>query len=355
MATRQQGSAGEDRSASAVGGGPDAAEDRAASRGAGSRRRTEPPAAEPYDAASRAEGRQRTESSALEPDGAASRAGDARGARSSATEQAGTLRAASSRVSGGRAGVFPPPWLRDSGTRRSRADKPALGREAIVAAAIRIIDEEGFDAVSMRRVAQEFGTGAASLYAYVANKDELMDLIVDQIMLESAIDLGDPAEDVDDWQEQIKDMVRAGYRVMSSHRDIARALLGRIPFGPNGLRNIEGMLKLLRAHGLPDYIAAYAGDLIGQYMVASSIEDYMWKQRHPDATPEDVAEAMSQVGDYLEALPKEEFPNLTAMARMMVGDSDEPDSPLFDRFELGLDILVRGLAAYLPESGSGGK
>ena len=268
------------------------------------------------------------------------------------TQRAGDLRAAASRVSTARAGVIPPPpWARESGTRRTRADKPALSREAIVAAAIRVIDEEGFEAVSMRRVAQEFGTGAASLYAYVANKDELMDLIVDQIMLESAVDDQEPAEDVVDWQEQIKAMVRAGYHTLIAHRDIAKALLGRIPFGPNGLRNVENMLKLLRAHGMPDYVAAYAGDLIGQYMVGTAIEDYMWQQRYPDATPEQVSAAMSEVGDYLETLPKEEFPNLTALARVMVGETvGEPDKPLFDRFELGLDILVRGLASFLPAS-----
>jgi AcrR family transcriptional regulator len=271
------------------------------------------------------------------------------------TQQAGDLRAAASRVSTSRAGVIPPPpWARESGTRRTRADKPALSREAIVAAAIRVIDEEGFEAVSMRRVAQEFGTGAASLYAYVANKDELMDLIVDEIMLESAVDDQEPAEDVVDWQEQIKAMVRAGYHTLIAHRDIAKALLGRIPFGPNGLRNVENMLKLLRAHGMPDYVAAYAGDLIGQYMVGTAIEDYMWQQRYPDATPEQVSAAMSEVGDYLESLPKEEFPNLTALARVMVGENvGEPESPLFDRFELGLDILVRGLASFLPASPRG--
>jgi AcrR family transcriptional regulator len=268
------------------------------------------------------------------------------------TQQAGDLRAAASRVSTSRAGVIPPPpWARESGARRTRADKPALSRDAIVAAAIRVIDEEGFEAVSMRRVAQEFGTGAASLYAYVANKDELMDLIVDQIMLESAVDDQEPAEDVVDWQEQIKAMVRSGYHTLIAHRDIAKALLGRIPFGPNGLRNVENMLKLLRAHGMPDYVAAYAGDLIGQYMVGTAIEDYMWQQRYPDATPEQVSAAMSEVGDYLESLPKEEFPNLTALARVMVGENvGEPESPLFDRFELGLDILVRGLASFLPAS-----
>jgi AcrR family transcriptional regulator len=273
------------------------------------------------------------------------------------TEQAGDLRAAASRaaatsVSASRAGVIPPPpWARESGARRARADKPALSRDAIVAAAIRVIDEEGFDAVSMRRVAQEFGTGAASLYAYVANKDELMDLIVDEIMLESAVADQEPVEDVADWQEQIKAMVRAGYHTLIAHRDIAKAMLGRIPFGPNGLRNVENMLKLLRAHGMPDYVAAYAGDLIGQYMVGTAIEDYMWQERYPDATPEQVSAAMSEVGDYLESLPKEQFPNLTTLARVMVGENvGEPESPLFDRFELGLDILVRGLASFLPTS-----
>jgi AcrR family transcriptional regulator len=243
-----------------------------------------------------------------------------------------------------------PPWSREPGPRRSRADKPVLSREAIVATAIRLVDEEGFDAVSMRRVAQEFGTGAASLYAYVANKDQLMDLIVDEIMRESAVEVDEIAPDVPGWQEQLKSMLRSSYQVLVSHRDIAKAMTGRIPFGPNGLRNVEAMLKLLRAHGLPDHIAAYAGDLIGQYLVSSAIEGHTWQERYPDSTPEQTSEAMSEVGDYLESLPKEEFPNVTALARVMVGDSGDPDAPLYDRFELGLDILVRGLTTFLPSS-----
>jgi AcrR family transcriptional regulator len=241
--------------------------------------------------------------------------------------------------------VPPPPWAREQAVRAARADRPALSREAIVAAAMRIVDEEGYDAVSMRHVAQEFGTGAASLYAYVANKDELMDLLLDQVMAESRISDPTPAPDVDQWLEQLKDMVRRNYQVLTSHRDIAKAFLGRIPFGPNGLRNIEDMLTLLRAHGLPDYIAAFTGDLIGQFMVGAAIEDHMWRERYPDSTPEQVVEAMTEVGDYLERLPPEQFPNLTSIARLMVGETG-PDG--LDRFELGLDILVRGIATFLP-------
>lgn len=248
----------------------------------------------------------------------------------------------------GRRGVIPPPWAKQSAPKRSaRADKPALSREAIADAALRIIDEEGFDAVSMRRVAQEFGTGAASLYAYVAGKDELLDLVVDRVMGQGPLLEAEPDQDVDAWIEQIKAALRASYQVITSHRDLAKAFLGRIPFGPNGLRHVESMLKLLRAHGLPDYIAAYVMDLVSQYLVGSAIEEYMWRERYPDATAEDVAAVMAEVGDYLETLPKAQFPNLTDMARLMTGPPGT-DSPLADRFELGLDILMRGIVTFLP-------
>ncbi|WP_051451670.1 TetR/AcrR family transcriptional regulator [Actinospica robiniae] len=251
----------------------------------------------------------------------------------------------------GRPGVIPPPpWAREQGARRAgRADKPALSREAIADAALHIIDVEGFEAVSMRRVAQEFGTGAASLYAYVASKDELLDLVIDRVMGDGLLDesLSEPDADVEQWIEQIKDMMRAWYGVLTSHRDLAKAFVGRIPFGPNGLRNIENMLKLLRAHGLPDYIAAFMGDLASQYLVNSAIEGYMWRERYPDATDDNVAAAMAEVGDYLEDLPKAQFPNITELARLMTGPPAS-DSPLADRFELGLDILMRGVATFLP-------
>lgn len=248
-----------------------------------------------------------------------------------------------------RAGIVPPPpWAREQTPRRVRPDRPVLSRDAIVEAALRIIDVEGYDAVSMRRVAQEFGTGAASLYAYVANKDELMDLIVDHVMGEAPVETAEPDPDVDRWIEQLKDVIRSNYRVLGSHRDVAKAFLGRIPFGPKGLRNVEQLLSLLRAHGLPDYIAAYLGDLIGQYIVHAALEDRVWNERFPNASDEQLLAAMSGLGDYLKGLPIDRFPNLTSLADLMVGEPGNPQSPLRDRFELGLDIIMRGVAAFLP-------
>lgn len=238
-----------------------------------------------------------------------------------------------------------PPWApRPRGGRAGRAaDKPQLSREAIVEAAVRIIDAEGLDAVSMRRVAQEFGTGAASLYAYVANKDELLDLLVDWVMGEVVDRWRNPEPTAANWRDLLKDCVRLTHDVLVEHRDLAKAFIGRIPFGPNGLRAVEIQLAIVRAGAVPDRIAAYIGDLLGTYLVSEAIEEDMWRSRFPDADGEDIKAAMGEISDYLRALPADRFPNVVELAGTMM--SQESDG--FDRFELGLEIISRGIASFV--------
>jgi AcrR family transcriptional regulator len=243
----------------------------------------------------------------------------------------------------GLAGVVPPAWNpAPRGGRASRADKPQLSREAIVEAAVRIVDAEGLDAVSMRRVAQEFDTGAASLYAYVSNKDELFDLIVDWVMGEVAERWPDTVPTAENWRELVLSSIRLSKEVLTSHRDLAKAFLGRIPFGPNGLRLVEAQLAMLRAGGVPDQVAAFAGDLIGQYLVSNAIEEDMWRSRFPDVTAQDVADRMQEIREYLRTLPPDRFPNVVELAGPMM--NQEADG--FDRFELGLEVLMRGIASF---------
>ncbi len=240
----------------------------------------------------------------------------------------------------GWAGIAPP-WSPAPKGRGARAEKPALSREAIVEAALRIIDTEGLDAVSMRRIAQDFGTGAASLYAYVANKDELFDLVVDAVMAEIA-DNWPPHDPRNDWREELKESIRLGVAVLRRHRDVAKAFMGRIPFGPNGLRAVEAQLEILREGGVPDHVAAYVGDLLGSYMVSAVIEEDMWTSRFPGATRDDVARQMGEVRDYLASLPVDRFPHVVALAGQIVSTDEDG----YDRFELGLEIIVRGIASY---------
>jgi AcrR family transcriptional regulator len=246
----------------------------------------------------------------------------------------------------GLAGVSPPPWAPPAkGGRAGRADKPQLSREAIVEAAIRILDAEGLDAVSMRRVAQEFGTGAASLYAYIANKDELLDLVVDWVMGEVADRWPGTEPTALNWLELAAETARLARDVMAAHRDVAKAFLARIPFGPNGLRAVEMQLAILRAGGVPDRIAAFAGDLIGQYLVAGVIEGDMWRSRYPDLDSAQGSGQMAEVRDYLSALPEDRFPNVVELAEPMM------DLEAVDRFELGLEVLLRGIASFAQRPG----
>jgi TetR/AcrR family tetracycline transcriptional repressor len=237
----------------------------------------------------------------------------------------------------------PAPWAKKSKPARAEV-KPPLSSQAIVEAALRIIDAEGLDAVSMRRIAQELGTGAASLYAHVADKEGLLDLVVDQIMAEMVTTYAAIAPAVPgDWQEQLKDMARASFQALIAHGDVARAFAGRIPFGPNGLVAVETQLAVLRSAGLPDQMAAFAGDLLSQFVTGYAIDEVSWRGRFPNGTEQDMIEQLGRLQDYLKALPVERFPNMVAMAaQLLAGGSDE-----MSRFELGLEVLVRGLASFV--------
>jgi TetR/AcrR family transcriptional regulator, tetracycline repressor protein len=229
------------------------------------------------------------------------------------------------------------PW--DQYRKPERTRQP-LSREAIVNAALKVVDEQGLAALSMRAVAQVLGTGPASLYAHVANKEQLIDLVLDRVYGEFEI----PEPDPDRWQEQIKKFARSARQVILAHRGLAAAMLGTPPLGPNGLRLVEGLLALTRVAGIPDAIAAYAGELFSQYIAVTALEQETNRERFGAANREKIRGWIDEYRRYLENLPADQFPNLVQVARsgrMMVPGTDE------ERFELGLDILVRGLASFI--------
>jgi AcrR family transcriptional regulator len=222
-----------------------------------------------------------------------------------------------------------PPWW----TPRKAAARRALSREAIVATALEVLRAEGMDAVSMRRVASELGTGPASLYAHVAGKDELLDLLYDQVI--GAIPLPEP--DVAQWREQVTQLWVASRETLARAGDIARYALGRVPMGPNALRVAEVTMALLRAGGVPDQAVAWAVDVVGMYVTANAVEDAVTADLA--RAGRDPREYYDQVHDYFSGLPADRFPVIAALApQMMTGDADE-------RFRFGLELLVGGLAA----------
>jgi AcrR family transcriptional regulator len=225
--------------------------------------------------------------------------------------------------------VPPPPWRRAP---RRRAAKPALSQELVVKTALEILAKEGFDAVTMRRVAQELETGPASLYAHVSNKDELAELMLDAVLGDLPLPEPDPAR----WDEQVKDLVGAQIRAMVAHPGIARVAWNiAVPVNPSSLHQGEAMLALLRAGGLDLKQATFAGDALSLYAKAYAYEASGWTWGEIDA--DDVSERGRQMQAYMLSLPADAFPNMLRTGEFF---SEETAA---ERLDFALDVFLAGL------------
>ena len=228
---------------------------------------------------------------------------------------------------------LPPPPFERSPRRDSKRRRDPLTQEAIVDAAMDVLDAEGLDGLSMRRIAEKLDTGAASLYWHVGSKDGLLDLIMDRVIGEQVVPDPDPGR----WEEQLKDVMRTGRGTILRHRDIVRISIGRIPMGPNALRYMEGLLAILRAGGVPEQLAVVGSTLMFS-VVNGFTMDETGEGGDPPADQPPGDEAAVMVRDYMAALPAQQFPNLRAVAdHFAFADQDE-------RFELLIDLFVDGLA-----------
>ena len=198
-----------------------------------------------------------------------------------------------------------------------------LTREKIVDAALTLLERDGLQGISMRKLAQELDAGAATLYWHVGDKEQLLNLLLDRIVGENQV----PEPDPENWQEQLKVFARSTRQMFSNTRDAAQLSMGRIPNGPNSLPMMERTLALLASAALPPRVISYAADMFALYVGAFAYEESM--------PPPDV----EQMGAFLKTLPPEQYPLMTGLADdLMAGDPDE-------RFEWALDLLIAGLEA----------
>lgn len=229
-----------------------------------------------------------------------------------------------------------PVRIRVSGAGREadREPRERLSVDRIVDVALAQMRERGYDAVSMRSVARELGTGAASLYAHVANRDELDILVLERVV--SRLEVPEP--DPEHWREQLREVMVAMLALYDEHPGVARASLGLIPMSPRLLRSADRMSAIMRAGGVPDQAIAWFLDLMGLYVGSVAVERDVWRMRSMVSADHD--EHHEAVHQFFRDLPEDEFPVLASIAEALArGDHD-------DRFGFGLDILIAGLAAY---------
>lgn len=216
---------------------------------------------------------------------------------------------------------------------RQAPRRPGLTVEQVVAAAIAVLDEAGVAGLSMRKVAEQLGTGAATLYAYVSGRDELLELVFDDLI--GTVPLPD-APDPKRWREQMITTMRSLHAVLVSHRDAALAGLGRIPTTPKTMAASEVMSAVMRAGGLSDRAIALGLDTIMLYVCASAFEDSIFDLA---MEPEELHAYHEGVHSFFAALPPDRFPVLASLIGPLTGPDGE------ERFEFGLDVILAGLEA----------
>jgi AcrR family transcriptional regulator len=220
---------------------------------------------------------------------------------------------------------------------RSTRDRPAkkpLSEAAIVDAALAITKAEGFEAVTMRRIAAELDTGAASLYVYVRNREELL-----QAMFERAagsLQLVEP--DPGRWREQVHDLLGGLLKTLETYPGLAGALPVGPPTSENALEGAENLFAILLAGGIAPQDAAWACDILALIVTATATEADVRRGTEADAG-DDQGDMVERMRSTFAGLPPERFPMLTAhVEEMTSGDGDE-------RFDFAIDTFLDGLVA----------
>ncbi|MEV6655216.1 TetR/AcrR family transcriptional regulator [Streptomyces sp. NPDC051219] len=197
----------------------------------------------------------------------------------------------------------------------------------IIDTALKLVDEVGVQALTLRMLADALESGTATLYRHFAGKDELLAHVVDRILGEVKV----TPESVEglSWREAVEVGAQAFYDTLRRHPNALPLLVAQVPVGPNGLANRERILRLLQGFGFPVALAARAFTAIGHYVVGFAI------QQHGPGSPS--SEDQSHLRDYYRALDPNTYPATAAAA------DDLTNVPLPEEFRFGLRLLLDGL------------
>jgi AcrR family transcriptional regulator len=228
-------------------------------------------------------------------------------------------------------------WLRPERPARDRR----LSRDAIVAAAIAILDAEGARGLSMRRIADSLGVTAGSLYWHVATKDELLELAADHVTGE----IGLPDADADTgagggWRTAIAAIARGQRAMLLQHPWVISGAGAHPNMGPNALRLADRTLAILAGAGFGPDLAATAVGAIGNQVIGAVMAETAWR-RVTSGPAGTLADWQRDAAGYLETV-RAKYPMVAARLTAPAGDVGAVSE---ERFGVALECLLDGLEA----------
>lgn len=216
---------------------------------------------------------------------------------------------------------------------KTQPTRSPISADRIVAAALAVIEAEGYEDLTMRRVATALQTGPASLYAHVRSKSELDDLLIGELCSRVSM----PSPDANRWQEQFLGVCTQLRDQLLRYPGVSRAALGAVPGNLSTLRVGDSMLGLLLAGGVAPQTAAWASDAAFLYVIAYCLEAGIAHHQRHDL--EGNAIDRDEIMQRLQMLPPELFPHTTAHTReLTAGDEHQ-------RFNFTLNLMLRGLGS----------
>jgi AcrR family transcriptional regulator len=202
-----------------------------------------------------------------------------------------------------------------------------LSRERVIRAAIALADASGIESLSMRKLGQELGVEAMSLYNHVANKDDILDGIVDMVFGEIALpSLGA------DWKPAMRRRAISAHEALLRHPWAPSLMQSRTSPGPATLRHHDSVLGSLRNAGFTLVMSAHAVSLIDGYVYGFALQQIN--------IPLQSREQVAEVGESILRQMAGEYPHL---AEMITKHAMLPGYDYAHEFEFGLDLILDGL------------
>ena len=204
-----------------------------------------------------------------------------------------------------------------------------LSRARILSAAICLADRDGIDSLSMRKLAQELASKPMSLYNHVANKDDLLDGMVDIVVGEIEV----PDLSVD-WKTAMRRRAISAHKVLLRHPWSTMAIVSRINVGPAMLRYVDATLGCLREAGFSFEMADHAWNAIDSHIYGFTLQELNF--------PVDAAEYAEVAKSYISHIPPEKYPYLNTLTHHVI---DGHYDGLND-FEFGLELILGGFDRF---------
>jgi AcrR family transcriptional regulator len=216
------------------------------------------------------------------------------------------------------------------------ASRAPLSRERVLHAAVALADRGGIGSLSMRKLAQELGVEAMSLYHHVAGKDAILDGIVDVVFGEIEL----PAGEVD-WKEAMRRRAVSAREALRRHPWATALMESRSTPGPANLRHHDAVLGILRKAGFSVELAAHAYSLLDAYIYGFALQETSL----PFSTPEETAQVAQSI---MAEFPADQYPHLTEIA---VEHVLRPGYDYGNEYRFGLELILDGLDRARSQAG----